>query len=226
MQKDPYLVLGLSNNATEQEIEQAYRTLRNQYAAQRFEEGEVGANASRMIGELDQAYTMCMDDLSKRQSRENYGSNYGEILKNIEDGRIEKAQELLDDVELRDAEWHYIQARIYYKQQWFTEAKTQLHLALELEPNNEKYLNTLNKLNQKINGNADFNGSANSSNQASNTAQNDEKGAFRDSRAGYQRPNRNTSNASNTDACCNTCSTLICCDCCCECMGGDLIPCC
>ena len=25
---------------------------------------------------------------------------------------------------------------------------------------------------------------------------------------------------------CDLCSTLICADCCCECMGGDLIPCC
>ena len=34
----------------------------------------------------------------------------------------------------------------------------------------------------------------------------------------------------NTDAgecdLCGTCSTLICCDTCCECMGGDLIRCC
>ncbi|HBN81189.1 MAG TPA: molecular chaperone DnaJ, partial [Ruminococcaceae bacterium] len=25
---------------------------------------------------------------------------------------------------------------------------------------------------------------------------------------------------------CDACSSLICADCCCECMGGDLIPCC
>ena len=45
------------------------------------------------------------------------------------------------------------------------------------------------------------------------------------SRAGYTRPN-NASGSSDSDACCNACSTLICADCCCECMGGDLIPCC
>ena len=33
-------------------------------------------------------------------------------------------------------------------------------------------------------------------------------------------------NTSGTGTFCDVCSTLICADCCCECMGGDLIPCC
>jgi len=31
---------------------------------------------------------------------------------------------------------------------------------------------------------------------------------------------------SSSDAACDLCTNLICADCCCECMGGDLIPCC
>jgi len=37
---------------------------------------------------------------------------------------------------------------------------------------------------------------------------------------------RNASNPYNSASPCDFCSTLICADCCCECMGGDLISCC
>ena len=36
---------------------------------------------------------------------------------------------------------------------------------------------------------------------------------------------RTTKKTNNGDVC-NICSTLLCADCCCECLGGDLIPCC
>lgn len=42
---------------------------------------------------------------------------------------------------------------------------------------------------------------------------------------GYGYNNYNTYNAGGCNAC-DICNGLICADCCCECMGGDLIPCC
>ena len=47
--------------------------------------------------------------------------------------------------------------------------------------------------------------------------------AMQQNAGGYR--NMNTGNMSQDD-CCNCCSNLICADCLCECMGGDLIPCC
>lgn len=38
--------------------------------------------------------------------------------------------------------------------------------------------------------------------------------------------NYGRSSGSTTDSTCNCCTTLLCADCCCECMGGDLISCC
>ncbi|MCQ2477125.1 MAG: J domain-containing protein [Clostridia bacterium] len=43
------------------------------------------------------------------------------------------------------------------------------------------------------------------------------------SNGGYKTKGKN----SDSDcSCCNICSGLLCADCCCECMGGDIIPCC
>lgn len=44
-------------------------------------------------------------------------------------------------------------------------------------------------------------------------------------RAGGYRTERRTEKSSSCSAC-DMCSGLLCADCCCECMGGDLIPCC
>ena len=56
MQKDPYLILGLKDDATQQQVEDAYRALRKEYEEKCFAEGEEGARAARKLTELDQAY--------------------------------------------------------------------------------------------------------------------------------------------------------------------------
>ena len=55
---------------------------------------------------------------------------------------------------------------------------------------------------------------------ALNQAMNQRSGVY----GGYN-PNMNMNNAGGCNAC-DICNGLICADCCCECMGGDLIPCC
>lgn len=219
MQKNPYIILGLTDEATLEEVENAYRTLRAKYSNLRFEEGEIGANASKMLGQIENAYKDCIDDLKRKEIKNNYnGNEYGEIENKIKEGRLEEAQSMLDDCDERDAQWHYYQAQIYYKRQWHEEAKNQLEIACDLDPENGKYKTTLEKLERVINGenNKDYSQEQKQENKQENR---------HNSRAGYTRPN-NASGSSDSDACCNACSTLLCADCCCECMGGDLIPCC
>ena len=45
-------------------------------------------------------------------------------------------------------------------------------------------------------------------------------------RSGGYRTERRAGNGDGGCSACNLCSGLLCADCCCECMGGDLIPCC
>ncbi len=45
MQESSYLILGLGENATLQEVENAYKTLKEKYQKQCFEEGETGSFA-------------------------------------------------------------------------------------------------------------------------------------------------------------------------------------
>lgn len=215
-EKDPYIVLGLKNDATQEQVENAYRTLRRKYEELRFSEGEEGARASRALEELDRAYSDCLDDLRKRVYVAAGGSKYGAAEELIKQGKLDEAQQKLDSAETRDAEWHYLQAIVYYKRNWHVESKKQLEIALTLDPDNEKYKRSYAKLNSMLN-NAGA-GNAGQTNGADPYGQ--------QQRGGYARPQPAGTGADTTATCCNTCSTLICCDCCCEMMGGDLIPCC
>ncbi len=216
-EKDPYIVLGLKNDATQEQVENAYRTLRRKYEELRFSEGEEGAQASRALGELDRAYADCLDDLRKRVYVAGGASQYGAAEELIRQGKLDEAQQKLDSAETRDAEWHYLQAIVYYKRNWHVESKKQLEIALTLDPNNEKYKRSYAKLNNMLN-NAGA-GNAGQSQNANPYGQQQQRG-------GYARPQQTDAGADTAATCCNTCSTLICCDCCCEMMGGDLIPCC
>lgn len=73
-------------------------------------------------------------------------SDYGEIQELIKQDRLEEAQQRLDARVNRDAEWHYIQSILFYKRNWFLESKKQLEMACSMEPDNERYKQSLEKL--------------------------------------------------------------------------------
>ena len=208
MQKNPYSVLGLSSDATREQIDNAYYSLKRECEDKLFEEGQVGMDASRRLAEIERAYNDCLEDLDKRISYDSFGSSYGEVEQLIKDAKIDEAQKKLDLIEPRDAEWHYMQAVIYYKRNWHIESKKQLEIAVALEPENSKYKRTLSKMNASVEKEA----------AGDNVGQGQQQ-----YRGGYAQPTQADATGA---ACCNTCSTLICCDCLCECCGGDLIPCC
>jgi hypothetical protein len=55
----------------------------------------------------------------------------------------------LDDCNERSAEWHYLQAVLFYKKSWTNESKKQLEIAMQMEPDNVKYRSAYGKLNAK-----------------------------------------------------------------------------
>ena len=212
MQKNPYLILGLEKGATKEEVEKAYKEQKAKYQALRFEDGDIGANASKMLDKLEVAYEDCLIDLANTASKETYGSVYGEVEALIKEKKLDEAQELLDKCETRDAEWHYQQANIYFKKQWHSEAKVQLEISCDLDPSNQKYKDTLERLKKVMNQH--------------NEQEGEEASAQRAERAGYANPSMQGQDMDSSAACCNALSCACCADTCCECMGGDCIPCC
>ena len=73
-------------------------------------------------------------------------TDYSKVDKLIKEGKIDEAQRALDEFGERLAEWHYLQAVIYYKKNWVNECKKQMEIALTKDPKNPKYKESYDKL--------------------------------------------------------------------------------
>ena len=146
-----YKVLGLTESATNEEIESAYSALKEKYQEDRFLEGEAGNEAARKLTLIEEAYREIKDSRNNQKNEESGSTeNFKLAEKYLKEGDFAKAQSVLDDISERTAEWHYLQAVIFYKKNWMHESKKQLLIAMNMEPNNEKYSETYSKLNQKM----------------------------------------------------------------------------
>ncbi len=209
MNQNLYELFGLNEGATLEEVTEAYERLKKQYSEARFQAGSAGAEAAAKLNEIEIAYEDIKVDLKNRQARAGGTEMFAQIEQLIKVGNLDEAQHLLDEIMDRPAEWHYLQSIVFYRKNWYTDSKKQLELACKLDPQNVKYRDTLLRLNNMIN-------------TSNPNAQNQGQGA-------RQAPTRQPMDDRQMGGCgteMNCCANLICLDCCCESMGGDLIPCC
>lgn len=149
--KENYEILGISENATDEEVETAYKTLKEKYSRDRFLEGEEGNAAARMLTKVETAYSEIVADRKLHGNKENSSrEDFSEIENAIKAGKLSEAQTKLDNVYDRSAEWHYLQSVVFYKKNWINESKKQLEIAMNMDPHNEKYADSYTKLKQKM----------------------------------------------------------------------------
>ena len=194
-----YKILGVTENATDAEIKAAYYVLKARYKEDRFLDGEAGNEAARKLTELEHAYEEIMTYRKEHSGMDEEGL-LSRVDKAIKDGDLDKAQYLLDSFNERGAEWHYMQSVVFYRKGWANESKKQLEIALSLDPTNEKYKNTLDRLTQKIDGASTRNANA---------------GARVDGATNYDEPQMGEEGC--MDFCCRLaiCNMLL--NCCCNC---------
>lgn len=202
---NPYEILGIAENATPQEIEEKYLQLREKYQKDRFLPGEAGEEASEKLQQIEVAYRDIL--LAKEEPKQTQDfkeeEDYSEIQQMIMNNRLDDAQTKLDNRVTRDAEWHYIQSILFYKRNWFLESKKQLELSCQMEPDNQRYKQSLEKLTKIL---------------ASNTISPDQLRTT--SRPVDNGPRVGAGNGTCTGSWCMDCILCnACCDCM-QCMGG------
>ena len=200
--KDPYQILGISRNATDEEVKNAYRNLAKKYHPDSYGDNPLADLAEEKMQEINEAYDSIMASRkSGKKSGTNYGytnsyeTNFPEIRSLINQNRLEKALELLDGtpVQNRNAEWYFLNGTVLYRRGWFDQAYTSFATASRMDPANPEYRNAVN----------------NAQRQANRSQHN---------------PYRTYNGGTNCDAC-TMCQGLICADCCCEMAGGNLCSC-
>lgn len=199
--RDPYSVLGVNKNATDEEIKDAYRQLARKYHPDNYVDNPLSDLAADKMKEINEAY----DEIINRRKNKggtyegsysgNNTSAFPEVRSLINQGRLEQAQEVLDGVQPhnRNAEWYFLNGTVLYRRGWFDQAYTSFATASRMDPANPEYRTALNNAQRQ---------------------------------AGSQyNPYRSYGNSAGMSGC-DCCTNLICADCLCECLGGDLIPCC
>lgn len=208
---NPYQVLGVSPNASNDEVKKAYRDLLKKYHPDGYVNNPLASLAEEKFKEVQEAYDQIMKEREGGYGRVGGSESDSEemrmVYNYINSGNYIEALKLLDRVSLRSARWYYYSAVANAGAGNNVRAFDHARQAVNMEPGNPEYTNLLNQLegqerryqNNRYGGNYGNGGYGG--------------GGF--GNGGYGR-------SYGTG---NLCCDLWCADSCCECMGGDLIPC-
>ena len=206
---NPYEVLGVPENATDEQIKNAYKELVKKYHPDRYQDNPLADLAEDRLAEINEAYDTIMRMRSgSGQSGYGYGNtsnysygnsdgyndsgsygtaDYQQVRRSIDAGNLGAAEQILNQTADRSAEWYFLNGVIASRKGWYDEAASNLQAAVNMEPSNFEYRQHLNSL-------------VGRGQQFQNNAMN----------RGYNR--------SNDDLCCQALQCYICADCCCDCI--------
>jgi len=212
---NPYKVLGVSEDATQEEIRTAYLSLVKKYHPDKYSDNDLKELANEKLVEINAAYETLTKKGSQRSNSASYndarpgsqsysgsgGSYSGPSAQEfararlyINQNNLQSARAVLDTIPVRNAEWYYLYGVVYLRQGWYDKAYDYFGRAVQQEPSNSEY----NAAYQSV----------------------------RSSGSPYTRGNYGGGYTRGSVSGCDICTGLICADCCCESCGGDFIPCC
>lgn len=205
MVTNPYEILGVSQNASDEEIKKAYRELSRKYHPDSYVDNPLSDLAEEKFKEVQEAYEQIMKQrqngggysyYSSGQSSQGTGSSQEttelQAVRNyINARRFREALNLLSNISNRNAMWYYYSSIANMGVGNNLVAVEHAKQAAAMEPNNPEYVNFANQM--------QFRGQR-----------------YQSTGYGYGR-----SSYGMGDMCCD----LWCADTLCECMGGDLCAC-
>ena len=214
--KDPYSILGVPSNATDDEVKTAYRNLARKYHPDNYgDDNPLKELANEKMQEINAAY---QEIQRMRESGRNstgstgssyhdfggtgsgYGSTSGvyyDVRVAINSKKFSEAERLIANVPIADrtAEWHFLNSVLLMRRGYTNDAMRELEMACSMDPTNMEYQKAKEMFNTGARG----------------------YGSTYYGSGGYSR-------RAEDDAC-DCCTKLICLDCICEMCGGDLIRC-
>ena len=203
---NPYEVLGVSPDASDEEIKKAYRALAKKYHPDNYANSPLADVAEQKMKEVNEAYDEInnMRQKGKATGSASTGTGAGGYYNNgsssqfysvriyIQRNMINEAEQILDSTPEgnRTAEWFYLKGMCAFRKGWNEQANSYFTTACNMDPNNGEYRAAYNNMNNQQNYNY----------------------------GGYN--TGNTVNSGGGCSCCDICSAIMCADCLCNCARG------
>ena len=170
---DPYKVLGVTPQTSDDDVKRAYRELARKYHPDNYVNNPLADLAEARMKEINEAYDMIMNERSGKTSAgggQSYGGQtygqqsytggyqqqtytganaalYSQVRQAINQGNLGMAEALLQRAAGRDAEWFFLTGTVYYRKGWYDEAARAYTQACQMDPSNMEYRTALNNLN-------------------------------------------------------------------------------
>lgn len=207
--KDPYEVLGVSRSATEEEIKTAYRALAKKYHPDKYAGSDLADLANEKMQEINEAYDTLSKSGFKAQGSSSgysygYTGSYGSSENSYFD--VNTVIALINSGRLDDALTVLENVKNSSRNAQWNFLMGQVMMRKGWLDKASVYFGTAYSMEPN---NPDYRRAYESMNM-------NRAGGYR-TRTGTQRDSSDL---------CDICTALWCADSCCECMGGDLIPCC
>ncbi len=162
---DPYKVLGVSPDATNDEVKKAYRALVKQYHPDNYADNPLADLAAEKMKEINEAYSEIQKmrangsaggssgGSSYQESDRTYSSSgsgeFNSVRQMINNGRLAEAEALLNrtPVSDRNAEWHFLKGVLLYRNGWVQDGRSEIETACRMDPYNNEYRSFQQRMN-------------------------------------------------------------------------------
>ncbi|AST56923.1 molecular chaperone DnaJ [Thermoanaerobacterium thermosaccharolyticum] len=157
--QNPYEVLGLKEGASIEEVKRAYRELVKKYHPDQYADNPLKDLAEEKLREINDAYKAIMDgyagsnnynhDRSYNSGNTTYSDNesmYYEVINALNRNDLYAAENILNNMRDRSAQWYYLYGHINYRRGRFGEAYNCFRMAVNMDPNNMEYREALNNM--------------------------------------------------------------------------------
>jgi molecular chaperone DnaJ len=162
--RNPYEVLEIKEGASKDEIKKAYREMVKKYHPDQYGNNPLRDLAEEKLREINEAYDSLMNKAGStpgytENGYKNYNGNtnsnsgiYNDIRRDIQMGNLRAAEDKLNRISSRDAEWNYLMGHVSLKKGWYDNAYNYFANACNLDPNNLEYRQALNSLQSRNTG--------------------------------------------------------------------------